>query len=80
MRATTTEITLRRVLAWLRWSGLDITPQLQRQVLQAMTDALADNPPDLFGACLGRLAADTGLPPRATAPALSRGSIAYGDY
>lgn len=88
MRATPSEQALRRILAWLRWAGWTLTPQLQQAVLQALTDSIAAQQADLFGASL-QLLRQRGMlpePPPAQlrcpplAPALQRGSIAYGDY
>ncbi|WP_193074050.1 hypothetical protein [Pseudomonas sp. FME51] len=93
MRATVSEVALRRVLAWLRWAGQELTPDLERAALQAMADSVAEGSADLFGACMqhlqdsGELAsADRGAttgrhnPTAPVAPPLRRGSIGYGDY
>ncbi|PRB77483.1 hypothetical protein [Pseudomonas sp. MYb185] len=88
MRATTAEHALRRVLAWLRWAGWELTPELQQAVLQALADSIAAQQGDLFGACLQALqqrgllqrqgTSDTVCPP--LVPPLQRGSIGYGEY
>lgn len=85
MHATASEITLRRVFAWLRWSGQDITPHMQQQVLRALADTLQAEAADLFGGCLERLCyqipSPTAVPPaEIMAPPLRRGSISYGEY
>ncbi|SDR78579.1 hypothetical protein SAMN05216198_0408 [Halopseudomonas litoralis] len=93
MRATVSEVALGRVLAWLRWAGRDLTPDLERAALQAMADSVAEGSTDLFGACMQRLqaggelaAADRRAPPgsqcpaASVAPPLRRGSIGYGEY
>jgi len=88
MRATASEQALRRILAWLRWAGWRLTPELQQAVLQALADSTAAQQPDLLGASL-RLLQQRGMLPEPApvqvrcpplAPALQRGSIAYGDY
>lgn len=85
MRATASEIALRRVLAWLRWTGHDVTPDIERQAMQAMAEVMAIGASDLFGGCLERL----GYQPQSPlviselapiAPPMRRGSIRYGDY
>lgn len=92
MRATVSEVALRRVLAWLRWAGRDLTPDLERAVLQAMADSATEGSADLFSACLEHLQASGALAAadrRAitggglsapAAPPLQRGSIGYGEY
>lgn len=93
MRAAVSEVALRRVLAWLRWAGRDLTPDLERAALQAMADSVAEDSADLFGACMQRLQANGELaaadrltaignpyPAAPVAPPLRRGSIGYGDY
>lgn len=88
MRATRCEQALRRVLAWLRWSGSELNPQMEQAVLRALSDAVAANECDLFAATLCRLT-DSGVLPAAVAvqlpcggptPALRRSSIGYGSY
>lgn len=86
MRATRSEQTLRRVLAWLSWNGRELTPQLEQAALQALAEAIAADEADLFGASLHRLQSD-GLAlntaayscPQVTPP-LRRSSIRYGQY
>ena len=90
MRATGSEQTLRRILAWLRFSGWELTPQLEQGALQALAEAVASGDPDLFGASLELLQRDPALaadpgddslsPHRSTPPRLRRASIAYGSY
>lgn len=90
MRATGSEQTLRRILAWLRFSGRELTPQLEQAALQALAQAVASGEPDLFGTSLRRLQgddlltdvsrADAMVPARIATPPLRRGSIAYGSY
>lgn len=86
MRATRSEQALRRVLAWLSWSGRELTPQLEQAALQALAEAIAAGETDLFGACLYRLqcgdpalAGTTCHCPQITPP-LRRSSIRYGQY
>lgn len=86
MRATRSEQTLRRVLAWLSWNGRELTPQLEQAVLKALAEAIAAGEADLFGASLQRLQCDdaalTGAAhncPKVTPP-LRRSSIRYGQY
>lgn len=90
MRAALSEVALRRVLAWLRWAGQELTPDLERAALQAMADSVAEGSADLFGTCMQRLQ-DSGelasadpagrpIPAASVVPPLQRGSIGYGDY
>ena len=90
MRAAVSEVALRRVLAWVRWAGQELTPDLERAALQAMADSVAEGSADLFGACMQRLQ-DSGalasvdlvnrqISTAPVVPPLRRGSIGYGDY
>lgn len=85
MRATASEIALRRVLAWLHWNDQQITADIEQQVMQAMASTMAAGATDLFGGCLQRMGCHTELPLempalKIMAPPLQRGSISYGDY
>ena len=90
MRATRSEQALRRIFAWLRWSGWELAPELERRVLQALADAVAAGEADLFGASLRRLQEGGVFPADAAAsiiedcpapmPPLRRSSIGYGSY
>lgn len=89
MRATRSEQALRRLFAWLRWSGWELTPQLERSVLQVLAEAVAAGESDLFGASLRRLEECGALPAAAApimaartapTPPLRRSSIGYGSY
>lgn len=89
MRATHSEQALRRVLAWLRWSGQELTPRLEQAALQALSEAVAAEESELFEATLRRLRKSVVLtseldtsslligPPY---PPLRRSSIGYGKY
>ncbi|GGI89639.1 hypothetical protein [Halopseudomonas pertucinogena] len=89
MRATHSEQALRRVLAWLRWSGHELTPRLEQAALQALSDAVAAEESELVEAALRRLRDNAMLtsdlssrsmlisPPY---PPLRRSSIGYGRY
>lgn len=81
MRATRSEQALRRILAWLRWSGQELNPQLEQAVLQVLSEAVAAGEADLFEASLRRLEVSP-LPLRgcSSAPPLRRRSIGYGRY
>lgn len=85
MRATASEIALRRVLAWLRWTGHAVTPDIERQAMQAMAEVMTLAKSDLFGGCLEHLGyqpqaplISSDFPPMM--PPMRRGSIIYGDY
>src|SRR5690554_7306232 len=52
MRATRSEQTLRRLFAWLRWSGQELTPELEQAILQTLAEAVEAGAQDLFGVCL----------------------------
>lgn len=89
MRATRSEQALRRILAWLRWNGQALGPQLEQAALQALSEALSAGEADLFGASLRRLEArgvlrqerSARLPHAGiSAPPLRRSSISYGGY
>lgn len=87
MRATRSEQTLRKLNAWLRWSGWEWTPQLEQAVLQALAEAVATEEADLFGASLQLLQRNRAATPAAAiqdcptpAPPLRRSSIGYGSY
>ena len=90
MRATRSEQALRRLLAWLRWSGCELTPELECTVLQVLAEAVAAAETDLFSASLrglqdcGVLSADAAAPIiegcPAPMPPLRRSSISYGSY
>lgn len=90
MRATHSEQALRRLLAWLRWSDLELTPQLERAALQVLAEAVAAGESDLFGASLRRLQDSGELPGDRVAPSIEAGSamtpplhrrsIGYGRY
>lgn len=90
MRATRSEQTLRRLLAWLRWSGRELTPELEYTVLQVLAEAVAVGETDLFSAGLrglhncGALPGDIAAPIIEDCPApmppLQRSSISYGSY
>ena len=89
MRATSAEQALRRVLAWLRWSGHELSSRLEQAALQALSEAVAAEEPDLFEATLRRLrdneqlATDYDSAPLLISPArppLRRSSIGYGSY
>ena len=89
MRATRSEQALRRILAWLRWGGQPLTPQLEQAALQALSDAVSVGEADLFGGSLRRLEtrgvlqqshSALWLPDCRPAPPLHRSSIGYGRY
>lgn len=89
MRATRSEQTLRRVLAWLRWTGHELGPRLEQAALQALAEAVAAEEADLFGATLRRLRDSAGLMANSdgallqvgpACPPLRRSSIGYGSY
>lgn len=89
MRATRSEQALRRILAWLRWSGQELDPQLEHAVLQALSEAVAAGEVDLFDASLRRIKTSGVLQQGishlsfegcAPAPPLRRSSIRYGRY
>lgn len=88
MRATRSEQSLRRIFAWLRWSGRELNPQLEKAALQALSDAVAAGETDLFGASLRRLenggvlgeVEPLSVPGFSPAPPLRRHSISYGRY
>ena len=90
MRATRSEQALRRLFAWLRWSGWELTPELERRALQALAEAVAAGEADLFSTSLRRLQDGGVLPADAAAsviegcpaptPPLRRSSIGYGSY
>lgn len=86
MRATRSEQTLRRLFAWLRWSGQELTPQLEQAILQTLAEAVEAGAQDLFGVCLCTLQ-ERGLVTRPgpvrvpmISPPLHRSSIGYGSY
>ncbi len=90
MRATRSEQALRRLFAWLRWSGWELTPELERTVLQVLAEAVAAGEADLFSASLRGLQDWKALPGAAATPTLEdcpapmpplrRSSISYGSY
>ena len=89
MRATRSEQALRRILAWLRWSGQALTPQQEQVALQALSEAVSAGEADLFGASLRRLEARGALQQEISplllhgcrsGPPLRRSSIGYGRY
>lgn len=90
MRATRSEQTLRRLFAWLRWSGRELTPALECRVLEVLAETLVAGEADLFSASLRRLRDRGVLPVDAAAPVvddcpapmppLRRSSIGYGRY
>lgn len=90
MRATRSEQTLRRVIAWLRLAGWELTPSLEQAVLQALAEAVASGDADLFGTSLrllqrdGVLSVDTRMAAvqdhSVPTPPLRRSSIGYGSY
>ena len=89
MRATRSEQALRRILAWLCWSGQTLTAQQEQAALQALSEAVSAGEADLFGASLRRLEARGALQQELgplllhcsrSAPPLRRSSIGYGRY
>jgi len=89
MRATPSEQALRRVLAWLRWSGHELTPRLEQAALQALSEAVAAEESELVEATLRRLrdsamlTSEPDSPPMLISPPyppLRRSSIGYGRY
>lgn len=89
MRATRSEQALRRTLAWLRWSGRELNPQLEQAALQALSEAVAAEEADLFEASMRRLelsgvlqreVGPLSLEGCVPAPPLRRSSIGYGSY
>lgn len=83
MHPTRSEVALRRLLAYLGWSGVAITPEVERCALETVAQALDSDESELIAACMQRLAQHAPAPQRAVgvvAPPIRRGSIAYGDY
>lgn len=55
MARTLCEHALERVLAYLRWSGITLTPAVTRAALQVVQEAIADGDDDLFERIMVRL-------------------------
>ena len=55
MARTPAEYALGRVLAWLRWSGVPHSPDMTRQALLIVEQALADGDADLISRVMQEL-------------------------
>lgn len=70
-----------RVLAYLAWSGVKLTAEVEREALLVVAEVLGSDSPT-FADCLQRLAPHLNVP-RSTrpqpCPALRRDSIGYGE-
>ena len=83
MARTAAEYALGRVLAWLRWSGVALTPDVTRLALGIIEQAVADSDADLIRRVMEVLpqridTPDVKLPP-AVLP-INRISLGYAPY
>lgn len=80
MARTVCEYGLERALAYLRWSGVTLTPAVTQAALQIVQEAIAEGETDLFARIMARLPERFELP-RAdrvqAAPPIHRDSIGY---
>ena len=68
-----------RVLAYLAWSGVRLTDEVEREALLVIADVLGSDE-DAFQGCLQRLAPRLEIPRAArpqAAPPIMRGSLGY---
>lgn len=83
MPRTICERALARALAYLEWSGLELSPAVCLEVLQLVEQVLKEQADDPMDSIMERLPAHFTLPapdrPPVTPP-LCRGSIGYHDY
>ncbi|HQU14778.1 MAG: hypothetical protein B7Z66_03895 [Chromatiales bacterium 21-64-14] len=81
MDRTLGEFALGRVLAYLRWCGLVLTPEAVRSALQVVESALSQGETDLLRRVMDDLPRRFALPVVQAPPPLPpvrRGSIGYG--
>ena len=83
MARTPAEYALGRVLAWLRWSEVPHSPDMTRQALLIVEQALADGDPDLISRVMEELPHRIALPEIRLPPAalpIKRISLGYAPY
>lgn len=83
MQSTESVETLNRVLHYLEQAGLEISRDVEKEVVKTIIGALERNEDDLFGTVIGIVANRFQLAspqPPPSAPPIERGSIGYGDY
>lgn len=83
MVRSTAEYALGRVLAWLRWSGVAVTPDMTRVALSIVEHALADGEADLLQRVMEALPNRITMPEIVLPPAalpIKRISLGYAPY
>jgi hypothetical protein len=83
MARTPAEYALGRVLAWLRWSGVAHSPDMTRQALLIVEQALADGDAELISRVMVELPRRIALPEIRLPPAalpIKRISLGYAPY
>ena len=81
MLAVHAEDLVPRVLAYLAWSGVRLTDEVEREALLVIADVLGTGE-DAFQSCLQRLAPRLEVPRSARpqpCPPMLRGSLGYGE-